>query len=150
MRTFLSIAAAVAVAGLLFAQGGAPSQPAPQGEMKIINLKSDVSGPVSPGDSVIFLVGNFAAQHNGARAGRQALRKPLGKHGRSRRPFDKPQILQRASVALEGANDTPLRSRAGRTIGATFDVRKIEARRAGDHLDHAGGAEVLRRMLHRS
>ena len=32
MRTFLSIAAAVAVAGLLFAQGGAPSQPAPQGE----------------------------------------------------------------------------------------------------------------------
>ena len=66
MRTFLSIAAAVAVAGLLFAQGGAPSQPAPQGEMKIINLKSDVSGPVSPGDSVIFLVGNFAAQHNGA------------------------------------------------------------------------------------
>ena len=66
MRTFLSIAAAVAVVGLLFAQGGAPSQPAPQGEMKIINLKSDVSGPVSPGDSVIFLVGNFAAQHNGA------------------------------------------------------------------------------------
>ena len=91
-----------------------------------------------------------AAQHNGARAGRQAPRKPLGKHGRSRRPFDKPQILQRASVALEGANDTPLRSRAGRTIGATFDVRKVEARRAGDHLDHAGGAEVLRRMLHRS
>ena len=36
------------------------------GETKIIDLKSDLSGPVAPGDSVIFLVGNFAAQHNGA------------------------------------------------------------------------------------
>ena len=66
MRTLLSIAAAVVVAGFLFARGGAPAQPDAEGEMKIINLKSDVSGPVAPGDSVIFLVGNFAAQHNGA------------------------------------------------------------------------------------
>ena len=91
-----------------------------------------------------------AAQHDGAYTGRQAPRKPLGKHGRGRRALDKPQILQRTSVALEGANDTPLRSRAGRTIGATFDVGKVEARRAGDHLNHAGGAEVLRRLLRRS
>lgn len=47
------------------------SQPAPASapaasETKIIDLKSDLSGPVAPGDSVIFLVGNFAAQHNGA------------------------------------------------------------------------------------
>jgi len=37
-----------------------------EGGTKIIDLKSDLSGPVAPGDSVIFLVGNFAAQHNGA------------------------------------------------------------------------------------
>ena len=35
-------------------------------EKKLIDLKSDNMGPVAPGDSVIFLVGNFAAQHNGA------------------------------------------------------------------------------------
>ena len=35
-------------------------------EKKIVHLKSDNSGPVKPGDSVIFMVGNFAAQHNGA------------------------------------------------------------------------------------
>jgi len=35
-------------------------------EKKIIDFKSDLSGPVAPGDSAIFLVGNFAAQHNGA------------------------------------------------------------------------------------
>lgn len=38
----------------------------PPGEKKIVDLKSDLSGPIAPGDSVIFLVGNFAAQHNGA------------------------------------------------------------------------------------
>lgn len=35
-------------------------------EKKIVHLKSDNSGPVQPGDSAIFMVGNFAAQHNGA------------------------------------------------------------------------------------
>ncbi len=35
-------------------------------EKKIVHLKSDNSGPVKPGDSVVFMVGNFAAQHNGA------------------------------------------------------------------------------------
>lgn len=44
----------------------APASSAPDGGTRIIDLKSDLSGPVAPGDSVIFLVGNFAAQHNGA------------------------------------------------------------------------------------
>ena len=45
----------------------APQQPsADDSRPKVIDLKSDLSGPVAPGDSVIFLVGNFAAQHNGA------------------------------------------------------------------------------------
>lgn len=35
-------------------------------ERRRINWKADNAGPVAPGDSVIFLVGNFAAQHNGA------------------------------------------------------------------------------------
>lgn len=35
-------------------------------EKKVIDLKADLSGPVAPGDSAIFMVGNFAAQHNGA------------------------------------------------------------------------------------
>ena len=39
---------------------------APEGEKKLIDLKSDLMGPIAPGDSVVFLVGNFAAQHNGA------------------------------------------------------------------------------------
>ncbi len=47
-------------------QPGRPSASASGGGAKIIDLKSDLSGPVAPGDSVIFLVGNFAAQHNGA------------------------------------------------------------------------------------
>ncbi len=38
----------------------------PEGEKKLIDLKSDLMGPIAPGDSVVFLVGNFAAQHNGA------------------------------------------------------------------------------------
>ena len=37
-----------------------------EGEKKLIDLKSDLMGPIAPGDSVVFLVGNFAAQHNGA------------------------------------------------------------------------------------
>ncbi len=57
MRRILTIAACLAACGAIFANGG---------DTKIIDLKSDLSGPVAPGDSVIFLVGNFAAQHNGA------------------------------------------------------------------------------------
>ncbi len=37
-----------------------------EAEKKIVDLKSDLMGPIAPGDSVLFLVGNFAAQHNGA------------------------------------------------------------------------------------
>lgn len=87
MRRFLAIASCVVLfGGALFARGGMrplsqpvpsplpgaarqqPGQPAPpaSGGTRIIDLKSDLSGPVAPGDSVIFLVGNFAAQHNGA------------------------------------------------------------------------------------
>jgi len=44
----------------------AEQEPDEEGEKRIIDLKSDLSGPVAPGDSVIFLIGNFAAQHNGA------------------------------------------------------------------------------------
>lgn len=71
MRSVFSIAIVVlVVGGVLLARGGSQrtqSAPPPaEGEMKIIELKSDISGPVAPGDSVIFLVGNFAAQHNGA------------------------------------------------------------------------------------
>ena len=54
--------------GALFAQRGEGDQTEERraGEKKIIHLKSDLSGPVAPGDSVLFLVGNVAAQHNGA------------------------------------------------------------------------------------
>lgn len=44
----------------------APQEQRNETETKIIHLKSDLSGPVKKGDSVIFMVGNFAAQHNGA------------------------------------------------------------------------------------
>ena len=50
-----------------FARGGQAVAPeAGSSDKKIIHLKSDLSGPVAPGDSVLFLVGNVAAQHNGA------------------------------------------------------------------------------------
>ncbi len=82
MRRFLSITSVVLLFGGVFAHGlfqsSVPqtavgsaanttevSSPKPA-EKKIIDLKSDLSGPVAPGDSAIFLVGNFAAQHNGA------------------------------------------------------------------------------------
>ncbi len=38
----------------------------PEQSMQPIDYKADLIGPVAPGDSVIFFVGNFAAQHNGA------------------------------------------------------------------------------------
>ncbi len=80
MRRILSIlCVAVSVVGVLSArvamrasqsvQAPAASASAPAGEpgdRKLIDLKSDVGGPVAPGDSVIFMMINFAAQHNGA------------------------------------------------------------------------------------
>ena len=67
MRRFGTIAvAALFAAGILGARSAMQPADPPQGEKKLIDLKSDLMGPVAPGDSVIFLVGNFAAQHNGA------------------------------------------------------------------------------------
>ena len=67
MRRFLSIAICLSAAvGFLSARSGMPAPDGEEGEKKLIDLKSDNMGPVAPGDSVIFLVGNFAAQHNGA------------------------------------------------------------------------------------
>ena len=68
MRRLLSIAVvALAAVSVIFARGGMQAPEAEQpAEKKLIDLKSDNLGPVAPGDSVIFLVGNFAAQHNGA------------------------------------------------------------------------------------
>lgn len=68
MRRLFTIAAVVLAAGsMIFARSGmqAPGTGA-ETEKKLIDLKSDNMGPIAPGDSVIFLVGNFAAQHNGA------------------------------------------------------------------------------------
>ncbi len=80
MRKFLSIVVVVLAVGGVFAAGpGAtwnrPESPqtpperqqeGAQPEKKLIDLKADLRGPGAPGDSAIFLVGNFAAQHNGA------------------------------------------------------------------------------------
>lgn len=79
MRRILSIISVVLLFGGVFAHGFfQPPVPQPvsadpnapetskSAEKKIIDFKSDLSGPVAPGDSAIFLVGNFAAQHNGA------------------------------------------------------------------------------------
>lgn len=67
MRRFLSIAICLSAAvGFLSARSGMPVPDGEEGEKKLIDLKSDLMGPVAPGDTAIFLVGNFAAQHNGA------------------------------------------------------------------------------------
>ncbi len=67
MRRFLSIAICLSAAvGFLSARSGMPAPGQEEGEKKLIDLKSDLMGPVAPGDTAIFLVGNFAAQHNGA------------------------------------------------------------------------------------
>ena len=86
MRKFLSIAVVVLfAAGLVFGSGGrrafsvaaeaadpagasaaARAPEPPKEDRRKIDWKADFAGPVKPGDSVIFLVGNFAAQHNGA------------------------------------------------------------------------------------
>ncbi|MFR6414315.1 MAG: OstA-like protein [Alistipes shahii] len=57
---------ALAAAGVLSARSGMQAPAEQEGEKKLIDLKSDLMGPIAPGDSVVFLVGNFAAQHNGA------------------------------------------------------------------------------------
>ena len=68
MRRLFTIAAVVLAAGsMIFARSGMQAPGTGAGtEKKLIDLKSDNMGPIAPGDSVIFLVGNFAAQHNGA------------------------------------------------------------------------------------
>lgn len=65
MGTILLLAVAC---GIVLVRGGvqAPTATTPPPQKKLIDLKSDLLGPVAPGDSVIFLVRNFAAQHNGA------------------------------------------------------------------------------------
>lgn len=76
MRRILSIACVLLAAGGVFASAPGfswrPTQTpqetpvSEEDEKELIDLKADLSGPVAPGDSAIFLVGNFAAQHNGA------------------------------------------------------------------------------------
>ena len=80
MRKLLSIVIVLFAVGAVLGSGArrpAPQDPpaaAPQrdasdaqpAERRKIDWKADFAGPVTPGDSVIFLVGNFAAQHNGA------------------------------------------------------------------------------------
>lgn len=68
MPRFVSIASLLLVlaAAVVLARGGVQAPPEEEGEKKLIDLKSDLMGPIAPGDSVVFLVGNFAAQHNGA------------------------------------------------------------------------------------
>ena len=66
MRRLGSIAAVVLAVVAVTARSGMQAPEQPEGEKKLIDLKSDLMGPVAPGDSVVFLVGNFAAQHNGA------------------------------------------------------------------------------------
>ena len=68
MRRLLSIAVVALAAGsVIFARSGMQAPEAEQpAEKKLIDIKSDRMGPVAPRHSVIFLVGNFAAQHNGA------------------------------------------------------------------------------------
>ena len=70
MRKIFTIATLWVVAlifGTLFAQNNG-QRPSEQGEdeKRAIDFKFDLGGPVTPGDTVFFLVGNFAAQHNGA------------------------------------------------------------------------------------
>ncbi len=90
MRKFLTIAILLAAGGALFARGGvqpfvrpvqepvnetraaarqqrpAPEQTESEGEKRLIDFKSDLMAPIAPGDSAIYMVRNFAAQHNGA------------------------------------------------------------------------------------
>ncbi len=82
MRSVISIAiVAAACAGVAFARVGVSGVAAPvpasvpqaaaqapaaeEPPKRIVNTKSDMMRPVAPGDSAIYLVGDFAAQHNG-------------------------------------------------------------------------------------
>ncbi|MDE7123065.1 MAG: hypothetical protein K2N93_01815, partial [Alistipes sp.] len=75
MRRLLAIAIlAFAAWGFLAARTGreplrqhpaATSGEAAPAPPRMVDTKSDIMGPVAPGDSVIFMVRNFAAQHNG-------------------------------------------------------------------------------------
>ncbi len=80
MRKLLTIALLTLAGSMIFARGGmqpvqmpapVPQTPAPQrnatrnDDRRVINTKSDLTAPVAPGDSAIFMVRNFAAQHNG-------------------------------------------------------------------------------------
>ncbi|MFR9603503.1 MAG: OstA-like protein [Rikenellaceae bacterium] len=69
MRKIFSFILTLLILGSIFAQGGkrqTQSEPAPQKEL--IDIKADVAYPykVNADSSVLCLVGNFAAQHNGA------------------------------------------------------------------------------------
>ena len=80
MRRIVSIVVVLFAVGAVLGSGARqtpPEQPAASAgtaraetprkeDRRRINWKADNAGPVAPGDSVIFLVGNFAAQHNGA------------------------------------------------------------------------------------
>lgn len=69
MRRVVSIAVLLLAVAVVAARSGmqAPGESEEEaGEKKLIDLKSDLTAPIKPGDSVIYLVGNFAAQHNGA------------------------------------------------------------------------------------
>ena len=77
MRRIVSIVVVLFAVGAVLGSGSRqtpPEQPAASArseaprkeDRRRINWKADNAGPVAPGDSVIFLVGNFAAQHNGA------------------------------------------------------------------------------------
>ena len=66
-RIFAIVIVVCAVWGVVSAPAALPvPQTDGDGENRDIDLKADLMGPVAPGDSAIFLVGNFAAQHNGA------------------------------------------------------------------------------------
>lgn len=70
MRRFLTIAVVAAVlVGVWGPRTGAQSRLSPpdtrEGK-RYVDLKSDIMAPVAPGDTAIYLVGDFAAQHNGA------------------------------------------------------------------------------------
>ncbi len=70
MRRIVSIAVVALAAWGVFSARGNMQPPKPQqsqqGEKKLVDIKADVMGNVAHGDSVVFLVGNFAAHHNGA------------------------------------------------------------------------------------
>ena len=64
MRRVVSIAVLLLAVAVVAARSGMQAPGASEeeaGEKKLIDLKSDLTAPIKPGDSVIYLVGNFAA-----------------------------------------------------------------------------------------